>query len=87
MIQDLNRIETLVFKTLSVGLVLFYILSATLLPAATEFHRGIYVFITYVLVFMLYKSPHPSLRPLDYLLMLLSISTISYWIFNYEALN
>ncbi len=87
MVQDLNRIETLVFKTLSVGLVLFYILSATLLPAATEFHRGIYVFITYVLVFMLYKSPHPSLRPLDYLLMLLSIISISYWIFNYEALN
>ncbi|MBT6011056.1 MAG: TRAP transporter fused permease subunit [Candidatus Marinimicrobia bacterium] len=87
MIQNLNKIETLVFKSLSVGLVLFYILSATLLPAATEFHRGIYVFITYVLVFMLYKSPHPSLRPLDYFLMLLSIISISYWIYNYEALN
>jgi TRAP transporter 4TM/12TM fusion protein len=87
MIQDLNRIETIVFKTLSVGLVLFYILSATVAPAATEFHRGIYVFITYVLVFMLYKSPWPSLRPLDYLLILLSIVSISYWIFNYEALN
>jgi len=86
-IQDLNRIETIVFKTLSVGLVLFYILSATVAPAATEFHRGIYVFITYVLVFMLYKSPWPSLRPLDYLLILLSIISISYWIFNYEALN
>ena len=87
MIQDLNRFETIVFKTLSVGLVLFYILSATVAPAATEFHRGIYVFITYVLVFMLYKSPWPSLRPLDYLLILLSIISISYWIFNYEALN
>jgi TRAP transporter 4TM/12TM fusion protein len=87
MIQNLNRIETIIFKTLSVGLVLFYILSATVAPAATEFHRGIYVFITYVLVFMLYKSPYPSLRPLDYLLILLSIISISYWIFNYEALN
>jgi TRAP transporter 4TM/12TM fusion protein len=87
MIQDLNRIETFVFKTLSVCLVLFYILSATVAPAATEFHRGIYVFITYVLVFMLYKSPWPSLRPLDYLLILLSIISISYWIFNYENLN
>jgi TRAP transporter 4TM/12TM fusion protein len=87
MIQNLNRIETIVFKTLSVGLVLFYILSATVAPAATEFHRGIYVFITYVLVFILYKSPWPSLRPLDYLLILLSIVSISYWIFNYEALN
>jgi len=86
-IQDLNRIETYVFKALSVGLVLFYILAATVAPAATEFHRGIYVFITYVLVFMLYKSPQPSLRPLDYFLMLLSIISISYWIFNYEALN
>ena len=87
MIQDLNKIETFVFKALSVGLVLFYILAATVAPAATEFHRGIYVFITYVLVFMLYKSPQPSLRPLDYILMLLSIISISYWIFNYEALN
>ena len=87
MIQELNRIETIVFKTFSVGLVLFYILSATVAPAATEFHRGIYVFITYVLVFMLYKSPWSSLRPLDYLLMLLSIISISYWIFNYESLN
>jgi len=86
-IQDLNKIETFVFKALSVGLVLFYILSATVAPAATEFHRGIYVFITYVLVFMLYKSPQPSLRTLDYILMLLSIISISYWIFNYEALN
>ena len=87
MIQDLNRVEAMVFRTLSVGLVLFYILSATVVPAATEFHRGIYVFITYVLVFLLYKSPHPALRPLDYLLMLLSIISISYWIYNYEALN
>jgi TRAP transporter 4TM/12TM fusion protein len=87
MVQDLNRIESIVFKTLSVGLVLFYILSATVAPAATEFHRGIYVFITYVLVFMLFKSPHPSLRSLDYILMLLAIISISYWIFNYEALN
>jgi len=87
MIQDLSRIEAMVFKILSVGLVLFYILSATVVPAATEFHRGIYVFITYVLVFLLYKSPHPALRPLDYLLMLLSIISISYWIYNYEALN
>ncbi|NQT63151.1 MAG: TRAP transporter fused permease subunit [Candidatus Marinimicrobia bacterium] len=87
MVQDLNRLETIVFKTFSVGLVLFYILSATVAPAATEFHRGIYVFITYVLVFMLYKSSWPSLRPFDYLLMLLSVISISYWIFNYEALN
>ena len=85
--QDLNKIETTIFKLLSVGLVLFYILSATLLPAATEFHRGVYVFITYVLVFLLYKSPYPFLRPLDYLLIGLSILCVSYWIVNYEALN
>ena len=66
---------------------LFYILSATLLPAATEYHRGVYVFITYVLVFLLYNAPYPFLRPLDYLFMGLSILCISYWIFNYEALN
>ena len=72
---------------LSVFLVLFYILSATVLPAATEYHRGIYVFITYVLVFILHRSDHHFLKYLDYSLLALAALSVSYWIFNYEALN
>jgi hypothetical protein len=35
------------------ALVLIYCYSAVLKPAATQYHRGVYVIITYVLVFLL----------------------------------
>jgi TRAP transporter 4TM/12TM fusion protein len=56
-------------------------------PASTQYHRGIYVIITYVLAFMLYKSKHKLMRIVDYLLILLSIFSIGYWILNFEAIN
>ena len=75
------------FDALAVFLVLFYSYSAVLQPAATQYHRGIYVIITYVLVFLLYQSKHRLLRLLDYLLILLSIVSVGYWILNFEAIN
>jgi TRAP transporter 4TM/12TM fusion protein len=83
----LNKFEKIVFDVLSVILVLFYSYSAVLQPASTQYHRGIYVIITYILAFMLYKSKHKLLRIVDYLLILLSIFTIGYWILNFEAIN
>ena len=53
MYDKLNKFEKLVFDVLSVALVLFYSYSAVLQPAATQYHRGIYVIITYVLAFLL----------------------------------
>jgi TRAP transporter 4TM/12TM fusion protein len=85
--DKLNKAEKIIFDTLSVFLVLFYSYSAVLQPASTQYHRGIYVIITYVLAFMLYKSKHKLLRIVDYLLILLSIFTIGYWILNFEAIN
>lgn len=87
MYDKLNIFEKIVFDVLSVALVLFYSYSAVLQPASTQYHRGIYVIITYVLVFLLYKSKHKLLRIVDYLLILLSIFTIGYWILNFEAIN
>ena len=87
MYEKLNKAEKIVFDVLSVALVLFYSYSAVLQPASTQYHRGIYVIITYVLAFMLYKSKHKLLRIVDYLLILLSIFTIGYWILNFEAIN
>lgn len=87
MYDQLNKYEKLVFSALSVFLVLFYSVSAVWIPASTELHRGIYVFVTYILVFMLYKSKHPAFRVLDYTLMLLAAGAVVYWIYNYEALN
>ena len=87
MYDKLNKIEKVIFDVLSVSLVLFYSYSAVLKPAATQYHRGIYVIITYILVFLAYKSKHKLLRIVDYLLILLSIFSIGYWILNFEAIN
>ena len=87
MYAKLHKIEKIIFDVLSVFLVLYYSYSAVIQPAATQYHRGIYVIITYVLVFLVYQSKHRLLRILDYLLILLSIVTIGYWIFNFEAIN
>jgi len=87
MFEKLTRVEKIVFDVCSVVLVLFYSYSAVLQPAATQYHRGIYVIITYVLVFLLYRSRHRFLRVIDYVLMLASIITVGYWIVNFEAIN
>lgn len=87
MFDRLNKYEKIVFSALSVFLVLFYSLSAVWIPAATQYHRGVYVFITYILVFMLYKSENKYLRILDYVLMTASAVTVVYWMLNFEDIN
>ncbi|MGB5745465.1 MAG: TRAP transporter fused permease subunit [Desulfobacterales bacterium] len=87
MYDKLNRFEKIVFDVLSVILVLFYSYSAVLQPASTQYHRGIYVIITYVLAFLLYKSKSRIMRVVDYLLIFLSIFSIGYWILNFEVIN
>jgi len=85
--DKLHRIEQVIFDLLAVFLVLFYSYSAVIQPAATQYHRGIYIIITYVLVFLAYKSKHKWMRIVDYLLILLSIGTIGYWMYNFEVIN
>jgi TRAP transporter 4TM/12TM fusion protein len=87
MFDKLNKVEKTVFDLLSLFLVLFYSYSAVLEPAATQYHRGIYVIVTYVLVFLLYQSKTRLGRVIDYLLIILSIITVGYWIMNFEAIN
>jgi TRAP transporter 4TM/12TM fusion protein len=85
--DKLNKVEKIIFDVLAVSLVLFYSYSAVLKPAATQYHRGIYVIITYILVFLTYKSKPMLLRAVDYLLILLSIFTVGYWILNFQVIN
>ena len=87
MYDQLKRFEQIIFDVLSVLLVLFYSYAAVVQPASTQYHRGIYVIITYVLVFLLYKSKSTVMRVVDYILILLSIVCIGYWILNFEAIN
>jgi TRAP transporter 4TM/12TM fusion protein len=85
--EKLRKLERALFDALAMGLVLFYSYSAVLEPAATQYHRGIYVIITYVLVFLLYQSKSRVGRAVDYLLILLSILSLGYWIWNFEVIN
>jgi TRAP transporter 4TM/12TM fusion protein len=87
MFEKLNKVEKVIFDACSIILVLFYSYSAVLQPASTQYHRGIYVVLTYVLVFLIYQSKSRIMRVVDYGLMLLSIVSIGYWILNFEAIN
>ena len=87
MFEKLNKVEKVIFDACSIILVLFYSYSAVLQPAATQYHRGIYVILTYVLVFLIYQSKSRIMRVVDYMLMLLSIVSIGYWILNFEVIN
>ncbi|MCG6862497.1 MAG: TRAP transporter fused permease subunit [Chromatiaceae bacterium] len=86
MFEKLNKIEQIIFDVLALFLVLFYSYSAVLEPASTEYHRGIYVLITYILVFMIYQTPGKLGRVVDYLLIAASVVTITYWIANFEVI-
>ena len=85
MYQKLNRVEQILFDAGS--LFLFYVFSAVIMPMATQYHRGIYTLVTYVLVFLLYRSKSKWMRIVDYLLMLASMVCIGYWIMNFEVIN
>ena len=87
MFEKLNQAERWIFDVLSLALVVFYAYSAVLDPAATQYHRGIYILITYVLVFLLYRSESGLGRGIDYLLMAGSVVCIGYWMWNFEAIN
>jgi len=87
MFEKLNKVEKVIFDACSIILVLFYSYSAVLQPASTQYHRGIYVVLTYVLIFLLYQSKSRIMRVVDYVLMILSIASIGYWILNFEVIN
>lgn len=86
-VDEMSKVEQMLFDALALGLVLFYSYSAVIAPAATQYHRGIYVIITYILVFLVYRSRHPVARVGDFLLIALSVATLGYWILNFEAIN
>jgi TRAP transporter 4TM/12TM fusion protein len=68
-------------------LVIFYSYAAVIHPMATQYHRGVYIIITYLLVFLLYKSKTKIMRIVDYILILLSLVSIGYWMFMFEVIN
>ena len=73
------------------GMVLFYLYNSGYRSVAVQYHRGIYVLLTYVLVFLCYPAwkRAPMNRPsvFDIILALLSIGIVGYWIMEFENLN
>jgi len=86
-VDEMNKVEQILFDTMALGLVLFYSYSAVIAPAATQHHRGIYVVVTYILVFLVYRSKGSIGRVMDYSLIVVSIVTLGYWIVNFEVIN
>jgi TRAP transporter 4TM/12TM fusion protein len=76
---------------LSVFMVLFYMYNAGLRPVSAQYHRGVYVAITFVLVFLLFpmhgksRTDRPSI--IDILLSLTAAFVVCYWMVEFEALN
>ena len=87
MYEKMHRIEQIFFDFCALGLLLFYSYAAVISPAATQYHRGIYVIVTYILVFLLYRSKSRIMRVVDYILIILSIITIGYWMINFEVIS
>jgi len=84
---DLKKFEKLIFDIAAVFLVLFYSYSALIRPVSTQYHKGIYVFITYLLIFLVYKSKNKWLRILDYILILAACVPVLYFMIYFVDIN
>ena len=87
MLENLNRAERLFFDLLALALLVFYSYAALVEPVATQYHRSVYVLITYVLVFLIYKSSNIWLRLLDYILMMAAAIPVMYYMFFFVDIN
>jgi TRAP transporter 4TM/12TM fusion protein len=76
---------------MGIAMVFFYLYNAGISPVAAQYHRGIYVLITFVLVFLSYpiwrrsRQDRPTVP--DILLALLAVFVVGYWILEFENLN
>ncbi len=89
--RQLTRFWYLLTSALGVFMVAFYMYNSGVMPVATQYHRGIYVLITFVMVFITYpmtnrsRSDRPSIS--DIAFALIAIAVVGYWIMEYENLN
>ncbi|NRA66897.1 MAG: TRAP transporter fused permease subunit [Pseudobacteriovorax sp.] len=84
----LSNIPLRIFHALAYALVIFYLWTAVVQPMGPQLHRGIYVGITYVLIFLQYPSKNRRLGALsDFCFALMGALAVGYWIVEYESLN
>ncbi|MYF98300.1 TRAP transporter fused permease subunit [Candidatus Poribacteria bacterium] len=84
---NLNGISKWIFEICAVFFVGFYVYSAGFGTASEQYHLGLYLLFTFVLIAFLYKfrQGSPTARPsvLDLVLAGLSVCAIGYWIVDY----
>jgi TRAP-type uncharacterized transport system fused permease subunit len=75
-----------IIATLGAVMVLFYFYTAGVASVATQYHRGVYVFITYVLVFLLYPVGKTWVRlPLNLFVGAVVSSAVAAWLSSGRA--
>jgi TRAP transporter 4TM/12TM fusion protein len=76
---------------LGVSMVVFYMYSAGVQPFNDQYHRGVYVLLTYVMIFISFpfwsRSSHNRPTIIDVILALASIFVVGYWMMEFENLN
>ena len=85
--SELHGISKWIFEISAVLFVGFYVYSAGIGTSSEQYHLGLYLLFTFVLIGILYKfrQSSPSSRPsiVDIVLVVLSVCSIGYWIIDY----
>lgn len=80
-----------VVSLLGVVMVFFYMYSAGVQPFNDQYHRGVYVLLTYVMIFISFpfwsRSSHKKPTIVDIVLAISSIIVVGYWMMEFENLN
>jgi TRAP transporter 4TM/12TM fusion protein len=89
--RKLSGFWSLTVSLMGLGMVLFYFYAAGVRPVSDQYHRGIYVLLTYVMIFISFPLWHRSnqTRPtvVDIILALVAAGAVGYWIVEFENLN
>ena len=89
--RQLTSFWYILTSVLGIFMVLFYVYNAGVLPVDTQYFKGIYVLLTFVMVFISYpmttksRLDRPSIS--DIVLAIVSVAVVGYWILEYENLN
>ncbi len=89
--RRLTRFWLTVVSLLGVSMVFFYMYSAGVQPFSDQYHRGVYVLLTYVMIFISFpfwsRSNHKRPTIFDIILAVVSIFVVAYWMMEFESLN
>jgi TRAP transporter 4TM/12TM fusion protein len=81
----------IVVSLLGVVMVFFYMYSAGVQPFNDQYHRGVYVLLTYVMIFISFpfwsRSSHKRPTIVDIALAITSVIVVGYWMMEFENLN